>query len=189
MVPAAGVIATKPVIMPWTAPITEGFPKKMRSRMSQVNKLVAAATCVFNTAKDASMLAAYGSPPLNPVHPIHSSPAPANIRRILFGGNLSLSFVDLGPTCNHYHGQSFICKELESLLLRSKGKIDFWRTKKVTLKLMILHISQYFYVYGYKNLSYFLIPLPFDSLFIPFVGVIVHLVTRTHVPEVVGVGC
>lgn len=101
MVPAAGVIATKPVIMPWTAPITEGFPKKMTSRMSHVNKLVAAATCVFNTAKDASMLAAYGSPPLNPDHPIHRSPAPANIRSMLFGGNLSLSLVDLGPTCDN----------------------------------------------------------------------------------------
>ncbi|KAG9134504.1 hypothetical protein Leryth_023582 [Lithospermum erythrorhizon] len=50
-----------------------------RSRINQVIKLVAVHTWVFNMAKEESMLAAYGAPPLNPVHPIHSRPAPASI--------------------------------------------------------------------------------------------------------------
>ncbi|PON53828.1 hypothetical protein PanWU01x14_199900 [Parasponia andersonii] len=45
------------------------------------------------------MLTTYGSPPLNPVHPSHNNPAPASIRRMLFGGNLSLSLFSRGPTC------------------------------------------------------------------------------------------
>lgn len=56
-VPAAGVMQTKPVIMPCTAPITEGFPKTNVSRMTQVSKLVAAQTCVLRAASDASTLA------------------------------------------------------------------------------------------------------------------------------------
>ena len=100
VLPAAGVMHTSPVIMPCTAPMTEGFPKKRRSRRSHISKLVAAQTCVFRTARDASTLATYGSPPLKPVQPIQSSPAPASIRIMLFGGNLSLSLVSLGPTCN-----------------------------------------------------------------------------------------
>lgn len=55
--PAAGVMHTKPVIMPCVAPITEGFPKKIMSRKSHTSKLVAAHTCVLMTARDASMLA------------------------------------------------------------------------------------------------------------------------------------
>lgn len=90
---------TKPVIIPCTAPITEGLPEKNVSRMSQVSKLVEAQTWVLRTARDASVLATYGSPPLNPVQPIQSRPAPASIRMMLFGGgNLSLSFSVLGPT-------------------------------------------------------------------------------------------
>jgi len=42
--PAAGVMQTRPVIMPCVAPMTEGFPKKRMSRRSQVNKLVAVQT-------------------------------------------------------------------------------------------------------------------------------------------------
>jgi len=60
---------------------------------------VAAQMLVFSTAIDESVFAAYGSPPLKPAHPSHSSPAPANISSTLFGGNLSLSLFDLGPTC------------------------------------------------------------------------------------------
>lgn len=101
--PAAGVMQTKPVIMPWTAPMTEGFRKKMTSRMTQVSKLVAVQAWVLRTAREASAFTMYGSPPLNPVHPIHNSPAPASIRRMLFGGNLSLSLFSLGPTCQIIH--------------------------------------------------------------------------------------
>ena len=90
---------TKPVIMPWTAPMTEGFRKKRTSRMTQVSKLVAVQAWVLRTAREASEFTVYGSPPLKPVHPIHSSPAPASIRRMLFGGNLSLSLFSRGPTC------------------------------------------------------------------------------------------
>lgn len=97
--PAAGVMQTRPVIMPWTAPMTEGFLKKMTSSHVHTRRLVAAQMLVLRTAMDESVLAVYGSPPLNPAHPIHSSPAPASISSTLFGGNLSLSFFDRGPTC------------------------------------------------------------------------------------------
>lgn len=89
---------TRPVIIPWTAPMTDGFLKKTTSRQVQTRRLVAAQMLVLRTAMEESMLAEYGSPPLKPVHPIHSNPAPASIRSTLFGGNLSLSFVHLGPT-------------------------------------------------------------------------------------------
>jgi hypothetical protein len=46
-------------------------------------------------------LAARDVPPLNPVQPIHNSPATASIRSILLGGNRSLSFGSRGPTCHH----------------------------------------------------------------------------------------
>jgi hypothetical protein len=97
--PAAGVMHTRPVIMLWTAPMTERRPNTKQSRQSQTRRLVAVQKCVFTTASDASILAAYGAPPLNPVHPIHSRPAPASVRRMLFGGNASLSLAVLGPTC------------------------------------------------------------------------------------------
>ena len=90
----------RPVIIPWMAPMTDGFPKKITSRVVQTNRLVAALMFVFNTATEAVMLAAYGAPPLKPDHPIHSSPAPASINKTLLGGNLSLSLFNLGPTFN-----------------------------------------------------------------------------------------
>uniref|UniRef100_K3YWZ4 Uncharacterized protein n=1 Tax=Setaria italica TaxID=4555 RepID=K3YWZ4_SETIT len=90
---------TRPVIIPCTAPITDGFPKKKTSRSVHTSRLVDAQICVLSTAIDESMLAEYGSPPLKPVHPSHSSPAPASTSRTLFGGNRSLSDADLGPTC------------------------------------------------------------------------------------------
>ena len=83
---------TRPVIMPWTAPMTEGLLKKMTSSDVHIRRLVAAQMLVFRTAMEESILAAYGSPPLNPAHPSHSNPAPANVNNTLFGGNLSVSF-------------------------------------------------------------------------------------------------
>ena len=82
--------------------MTEGFLKKMTSSQVHTRRLVAAQMLVLRTAMEESILAVYGSPPLNPAHPIHSNPAPANMSSTLFGGNLSLSFVDLGPTCIIY---------------------------------------------------------------------------------------
>uniref|UniRef100_J3M810 Uncharacterized protein n=1 Tax=Oryza brachyantha TaxID=4533 RepID=J3M810_ORYBR len=89
---------TRPVIMPCTAPITDGLRKKMTSRQVHMRRLVAAQTLVLSTATDAAMLAADGAPPLNPAHPIHSSPPPAIISRMLFGENRSRSLFSLGPT-------------------------------------------------------------------------------------------
>jgi hypothetical protein len=48
------VIATKPVIMPCTAPITDGFLKKMISIEVHMSKLTAVARLVFSTAAPAS---------------------------------------------------------------------------------------------------------------------------------------
>jgi hypothetical protein len=78
--------------------MTDGFLKKMTSRQVQTRRLVAAQMLVLSTAREESMLAEYGSPPLNPAQPIQSNPAPVSMSRTLFGGNLSLSLVDLGPT-------------------------------------------------------------------------------------------
>ncbi|BAS87275.1 Os03g0838450, partial [Oryza sativa Japonica Group] len=97
-VPAAGVMQTRPVIMPWTAPTTEGFLKKMTSRHVQTMRLMAVQMLVLRTAMEATELAAYGPPPLNPAHPIHSNPAPVSVNSMLFGGNLSLSFYETGGT-------------------------------------------------------------------------------------------
>ena len=96
--PAAGVIATRPVIMPWTAPITEGFLKKMMSSVVQVSKLTAVARLVFKTAAPASGEAAYGSPPLKPFHPSQRIPAPTSDSRMLWGLKFSRSCLRRGPT-------------------------------------------------------------------------------------------
>ncbi|TVU02375.1 hypothetical protein EJB05_52160, partial [Eragrostis curvula] len=103
LLPAPAVMQTSPVIMPCTAPITEGLPKKMTSRQVQVRRLAAALTLVLSTAMDAVMLGAYGAPPLNPAQPSHSSPPPAIMSRMLLGANLSLSLFSLGPTCHEKH--------------------------------------------------------------------------------------
>ena len=107
LLPAPAVTQTSPVIMPCTAPITEGLPKKMTSRQVQVRRLVAALTLVLSTATDAVMSGAYGAPPLNPAHPSHSSPPPAIMSRMLFGANLSLSLFSLGPTCQNFSQSPF----------------------------------------------------------------------------------
>ena len=105
--PAAGVMTTRPVIIPWTAPMTEGLPNTNTSMSVHTSKLVAAQMLVLMTAIDESTLAAYGSPPLNPAHPSHSNPAPANINSTLFGGNRSRSFVNLGPTCQFQNSHRY----------------------------------------------------------------------------------
>lgn len=56
-VPAAGVMQTKPVIMPCKAPMIEGLPKTEKSRMSQVRRLVAVHTWVLRAASAESVLA------------------------------------------------------------------------------------------------------------------------------------
>ena len=83
--PAAGVMATKPVIIPWTAPITDGFLKKMMSMTTHVRRLMAVQMLVLSTATPASGLAAYGSPPLKPFHPVQRIPAPTSMRVTLLG--------------------------------------------------------------------------------------------------------
>ena len=59
--PAAGVIATKPVIMPFIAPMIEGLRKKIMSIIIQVSKDIAVQMLVFKTAAPASGDAVYGS--------------------------------------------------------------------------------------------------------------------------------
>ena len=50
-------MTTSPVIMPCTAPITEGFPNTATSKQVHINRLVAAQMLVFTTAIEESMLA------------------------------------------------------------------------------------------------------------------------------------
>lgn len=83
--PAAGVMATKPVIMPCTAPMTDGFLKKIMSMATQQRRLIAVQMFVFSTATPASGLAAYGSPPLKPFQPVQRMPAPTSMRVMLLG--------------------------------------------------------------------------------------------------------
>ena len=71
-------MATKPTIMPLTAPRKVGFfslPRNM-SNNTQVSSAETVARFVLTTAVDASALAKYGSPPLNPFQPSHTMPAP-----------------------------------------------------------------------------------------------------------------
>lgn len=75
--------------------------------MSHVIRLVAVHTWVLSMARDESLLATYGAPPLNPLHPIHSRPAPVNIISMLFGGNLSLSLSVLGPTLIYIYVRTY----------------------------------------------------------------------------------
>lgn len=70
----------------------------MTSKHVHIRILVVAQMFVFNIAMDDSTLEAYGAPPLKPAHPIQSNPAPVNVINTLFGGKLSLSFFNLGPT-------------------------------------------------------------------------------------------
>jgi len=56
--PAAGVMATRPVIIPCTAPMTAGLLKAIISHKVQTRRLMAVATLVLRTAAPASGLAA-----------------------------------------------------------------------------------------------------------------------------------
>src|SRR6201981_826289 len=97
--PAAGVIATRPVIMPLTLPRNVGL-RALLAKMShstQVSNAQAVARLVFSTASDASAPEKYGSPPLNPFQPNHRTPAPTAARGRLFGNACSRSRVSLGP--------------------------------------------------------------------------------------------
>ena len=96
--PAPGVIQTNPVIIPWIAPITEGFLKYITSKHVHAKRLAAVQMWVLITAMEESTLAAKGSPPLKPVHPPQRIPAPVSASNRLLGGNSSLSSFDLGPT-------------------------------------------------------------------------------------------
>ena len=95
--PAAGVMATKPVIIPCTAPMTEGFLKNIRSMMTQVRRETAVQIFVLSTATPASGEAAYGSPPLKPFQPVHNIPAPTSISVTLLGFASTRSAAIRGP--------------------------------------------------------------------------------------------
>ncbi|KAL4378762.1 hypothetical protein GQ457_02G006740 [Hibiscus cannabinus] len=77
--PAHALMHTRPVIIPWTAPMTELFLYTAMSKASQTNRLVAVQTWVFITAKEVMRPAESGEPPLKPVHPSHRNPAPPKI--------------------------------------------------------------------------------------------------------------
>ena len=95
--PAAGVMATRPVIMPWMAPMTEGRLKNIMSMVTQVSRLMAVQMLVFKTATPASGLAEYGSPPLKPFQPVQRIPAPTSMRVMLLGLASMRSMSSLGP--------------------------------------------------------------------------------------------
>jgi hypothetical protein len=59
--PAAGVIATRPVIIPFIAPTIVGLRKKIISMTIQVSNEIAVQMLVFKTAAPASGDAVYGS--------------------------------------------------------------------------------------------------------------------------------
>ena len=123
---------TRPVIIPCTAPMTEGLLKKMTSSHVHTKRLVAAQMLVLRTAMDESVLAAYGSPPLKPAHPIHSNPDPANVSTTLFGGNLSLSFFTLGPTWNSIN----VCYPINNYIIFWFRLYLFYFESKLILKCM-----------------------------------------------------
>ena len=86
--PAAGVIATRPVIMPLTAPRNVGLrcaagehvpdhPGQQRDRGGQVG--------VDHRRRRHSAPAKYGSPPLKPFQPSHRMPAPDRGHRQVVG--------------------------------------------------------------------------------------------------------
>ena len=85
------------------------FQRNKCREVAHVSELVAVHTWVLRTARDEIVLTAKGPPPLNPLHPIQSKPAPASIRIILFGGNISLSLSILGPT---WISSDMICRLL-----------------------------------------------------------------------------
>lgn len=95
--PAAGVMPTRPVIMPFMEPMMDGLPKKMMSMTVHVSSDMAVQMLVFSTAAPASGEAEYGSPPLKPFQPIQRMPAPTIMSGMLLGVKFSLSFFRRGP--------------------------------------------------------------------------------------------
>src|SRR6478735_718274 len=77
--PAAGVMATSPVIMPLIPPRKVGLRWRLAkmSKITQVSSATAVARLVLITASDALAPEKYGSPPLKPFQPSHKMPAPA----------------------------------------------------------------------------------------------------------------
>ena len=92
-------MATKPTIMPLTAPRNVGFFDLLRnmSHSTQVNKAETVARFVFITAVAASALAKYGSPPLKPFQPSQMMPAPIETSGRLCGKKLVRSRARRGP--------------------------------------------------------------------------------------------
>ena len=97
--PAAGVIPTRPTIMPLTAPRKVGLRSRLAkmSQITQVSSATAVARLVLSTASDALAPAKYGSPPLNPFQPSHRMPAPTAAIGRLFGTARSRSRASRGP--------------------------------------------------------------------------------------------
>ncbi len=93
------MIATSPTIMPLTPPRKVGLrsgPKSM-SIATHTSRATAVATLVLTTAIAASAPAKYGSPPLKPFQPSHSSPAPAAAIGRLLGSGRARSRASRGP--------------------------------------------------------------------------------------------
>ena len=89
---------TRPVIIPWTAPITELFLYTIMSIETHTKRLVATQRWVLTMARAAISFAANGDPPLKPVQSSHRNPAPPNVWIMLFGGKFCLSCECVGPT-------------------------------------------------------------------------------------------
>src|ERR1700738_3328222 len=97
--PAAGVMPTRPTIIPLTAPRKVGLRSRLAkmSQSTQVSSATAVHRLVLSTASDALVPAKYGSPPLNPFQPSHRMPAPTAAIGRLFGPAPSRSPVRRGP--------------------------------------------------------------------------------------------
>jgi hypothetical protein len=93
------VIATSPVIAPFTAPRKVGLrcgPPSM-SQMTQVSRATAVARLVLITPADACGPPKYMSPPLKPFQPSHSRPTPSMTMGRLLGTALARSRASRGP--------------------------------------------------------------------------------------------
>ena len=91
-------MATSPAIIPLSIPMMVGFFRKKMSMIIQVSSAVAVQRCVLSTAAEASALAKYGSPPLNPLQPSQSRPPPAMASMMLLGALCCRSFSRRGPS-------------------------------------------------------------------------------------------
>src|ERR1700759_5692309 len=97
--PAAGVMATSPVIMPLIPPRKVGLRWRLAkmSKITQVSSATAVARLVLITASDALAPEKYGSPPLKPFQPSHKMPAPTAAIGRLLGTARSRSRPSRGP--------------------------------------------------------------------------------------------